>query len=84
MVRRVVHGERVARTSSVPGGIDNSLRVQNANGKVGLVMAVTVLTLEIKGTESSSVSLLSVSKWITTIGSGTGEYGWAASDMGEY
>jgi len=53
-------------------------------GKVGLVMAVTVLTLLMMGTKGSSVSLSSVSKCITTIGNGTGEYGWAASNVGKY
>jgi len=53
-------------------------------GEIGLVMAITVLTLELMGTKRSSVSLSSGSKCITTNGSGTGEYGGAAFDMGGY
>jgi len=53
-------------------------------GDDGLVMAVTVLTSVLMGTESSSVSLSSMSKGITTIGRGTGKDGWVASEMGEY
>jgi len=48
-----------------------------------LVMAVTVLTLEVLVTESSSVSLLFVSRCITIGGRNTGEFGWVVSEMGE-
>jgi len=104
MVRRVVHGEVVAVSSKVPGGIDDGSTVTRnffmGGGlgvtswlvsvselqirDVGLVMVVTVLTLVMMGTESSSVSLSSMSKGITTIGRGTGKDGWVASEMGEY
>jgi len=81
-------GSTVPRNFFMGGGLGVIIWLVSVSkmlmGEIGLVMAITVLTLEVMGTERSSVSLSSVSKCITTNGSGTGEYGGAASDMGEY
>jgi len=44
---------------------------------------VTVLTVEVWGTESSSVSLSSVSKQKSAMGGVSGEVGCVTSEMGE-
>jgi len=81
-------GSSVTRNFFISGGPGVTIWLVSLSemqmGEVGLVMAVTVLTLGMMGTKSSSVSQSSVSKCITTTGSSSGEYGWEASEMGEY
>jgi len=81
-------GSTVTRNFFMGGGSGVSIWLVSVSKilmeAIGLVMAITVMTLEVMGTERSSMSLSSVSKCIAKNGSGTGEYGGAASDMGEY